>query len=188
MYDPWAAVSLPSPAPFSWAGALAVLSHPHLQQLLLGWVIRTLPSLLLSWLRLRNQQQQHALPAAPAAVDSKRGCAAAAQLGGAAAAGGQCDAGGVAASSSSNLKAAVALRLRRSPAAEGSRAGAGPGLAPEPGAGPKPGAGAGSSIASAGGAVTAAAAVANLGDQIRMAQLHPRALALKPGGWRARHA
>ena len=77
MYEPSAPVSMPAPQPFAWAGLLAVLSERRMQQLLLGFLVRTLPALLLSCARLVLQQRPPA-SAAAAAGSSKRAAAQAA--------------------------------------------------------------------------------------------------------------
>jgi hypothetical protein len=168
MYEPLAAVSLPAPGPFSWAGLLAVLSQQRMQQLLLGWAVRTLPGLLVSCVRLRQHRQvtAAAAPAAAAAeagASGKKAAAAAPRLADAAPNGSRRSA----AAGSSGGDAATTTK-QPSPAAAA--------VAPVSGAEPVP-------LLGANGVGGAAAAVANLGDLIRMAQLHPRATALKPSGW-----
>ena len=171
MYEPLAAVSLPAPGPFSWAGLLAGLSQQRTQQLLLGWAVRTVPGLLVSCVRLWQHRQvtaaaTAAAAAAEAGVSGKKAAAAAPRQADTAPNSSGCSA----AAGSSGGDAATAAK-QPSPAAAA--------VAPVSGAGPVPLLGANG----VGGAAAAAAVVANIGDLIRMAQLHPRATALKPGGW-----
>jgi len=167
MYEPMAAMSMTAPGPFSWAGLLAVLSQPRMQQVLWGWAVRMLPALLVSCapLLLRRQEAAAAPAAAVGTADtgpSIKRAAAAARREGVADSGRQPDTG----AGSSSPAAAAQQLLPAASAAPGT--GAGPGLGP------------GDSV---GAAVSIAAAIANQGDLIRMAWLHPKAAALKPGGW-----